>query len=108
MSCALFKMGNSSSTDKPGTAPATVDQASTSQASACPIPPELRSRGSIYNVYNQVIDASNMMPSEPNQQPFPGQQKLLSVERIQSSIPKGGTEQTWLYPSPQMFFNCEC
>ena len=48
------------------------------------------------------------MPSEPNQQPFPGQQKLLSVERIQSSIPKGGTKQTWLYPSPQMFFNCEC
>ena len=45
------------------------------------------------------------MPLEANQQPFPGQKQLLSISRLQSSIPKGGTESTWVYPSPQMFFN---
>ena len=45
------------------------------------------------------------MPLEPNQQPCPGQKKLLSTDRVTSNIPKGGTEATWVYPSPQMFFN---
>ena len=54
---------------------------------------------------NQVIDPRNNMPLEANQQPFPGQKQLLSISRLQSSIPKGGTESTWVYPSPQMFFN---
>ena len=45
------------------------------------------------------------MPVEPNQQPFPGQKQLLSTSRLQSSIPKGGTESSWVYPSPQMFYN---
>lgn len=58
-----------------------------------------------YNVYNQPIDPRNNMPASANQAPFPGQKVLLSTERIQSNIPKGGTESTWVYPSPQMFYN---
>ena len=45
------------------------------------------------------------MPREPNQQPFPGQRRVISTQRKTSSIPKGGTDSTWLYPSPQMFYN---
>ena len=45
------------------------------------------------------------MPREPNQQPFPGQRRVISTHRKTSSIPKGGTDSTWLYPSPQMFYN---
>lgn len=45
------------------------------------------------------------MPVEPNQMPAPGQLKALSTSRLQSNIPKGGTDSTWVYPSPQMFFN---
>lgn len=96
----------------------------------CPVPAEFRSQvyrnPAVYNVYNQriddaaaskeggslagllgqnVLDPRNMMPLEPNQQPCPGQKKLLSTERVQSNIPKGGTDTTWSYPSPQMFFN---
>jgi hypothetical protein len=63
-----------------------------------------RSRGPIYNVYSQEIDPTNMMPP-PNQSMSPGQRVPLSTNRVQSSIPKGGTESTWLYPSPQMFWN---
>lgn len=51
------------------------------------------------------LDPSNQMPLEPNQQPCPGQRVPLSTERQASSIPKGGTSSTWLYPSPQMFYN---
>ena len=50
-------------------------------------------------------DPRNNMPAEPNQQPFPGQRKPISTTREPSSIPKGGTEATWVYPSPQMFYN---
>lgn len=66
---------------------------------------ESKSRGTVYNVYAQPIDPKNQMPATANQQPSPGQAKPLSTERVQSSIPKGGTESTWLYPSPQMFWN---
>jgi cytochrome c heme-lyase len=51
------------------------------------------------------LSSANQMPVEPNQQPCPGQKKLLSTERVASTIPKGGTDGSWLYPSPQMFFN---
>lgn len=91
-------------------------------SSSCPVPEQYRSRA-VYNVYNQridnqaessdaprsfgmdVLDPKNNMPLEPNQQPCPGQRKLLSTERCVSTIPKGGTDVTWLYPSPQMFYN---
>ena len=45
------------------------------------------------------------MPLEPNQQPCAGQRKVISTQREASNIPKGGTDSTWLYPSPQMFYN---
>lgn len=54
-----------------------------------------------------VLDPSNNMPREPNQRPWAGQRAPLSTERTKSSIPKGGTQDSWLYPSPQMFYNGE-
>ena len=51
------------------------------------------------------VNPVNQMPREPNQQPSPGQKKLLPKDRVPSSIPKGGTDTAWLYPSPQMFYN---
>ncbi|PSC71026.1 cytochrome c heme lyase [Micractinium conductrix] len=101
----------------------------------CPVPAEFRARAyknpAVYNVYNErindpsaqqqqqqqqqrplaglagqdVLDPKNNMPLDPNQQPCAGQRKLLSTDRQASNIPKGGTESTWVYPSPQMFFN---
>jgi Cytochrome c/c1 heme lyase len=54
-----------------------------------------------------MLDSTNNMPREPNQRPWAGQQAPLSTQRVVSSIPKGGTADSWLYPSPQMFFNGE-
>jgi len=104
---------------EPSTSNASLDDQST-----CPVPAAYRNPA-IYNVYGQRIDGTqqncpsplsalqgsdlldpkNNMPLEPNQQPCPGQRTPLSTERLQSTIPKGGTDSTWLYPSPQMFFN---
>ncbi|KAG9264797.1 cytochrome c-type heme lyase-like [Astyanax mexicanus] len=50
------------------------------------------------------INPANMMPP-PNQQPSPGQPFDLSVKREESNIPRGGSEQNWVYPSEQMFWN---
>ena len=55
--------------------------------------------------FADVLNPKNNMPVEPNQLPCPGQRKPLPTERVQSNIPKGGTDGTWLYPSPQMVFN---
>ena len=42
----------------------------------------------------------------PNQRPAPDQPFPLSTERQKSNIPKAGTDgETWVYPSPQMFWN---
>lgn len=94
-------------------------------ASSCPVPEQARNQA-VYNVYSQrindpnapsapnplaalsstdMLDPKNNMPLEANQQPCPGQRRPLSVDRMHSTIPKGGTESTWVYPSPQMFFN---
>ncbi|GBF89496.1 cytochrome c heme lyase [Raphidocelis subcapitata] len=95
------------------------------QQSRCPVPQSARARA-IYNVYGEridlpsagggadplaalrdsdVLDPKNNMPLAANQQPCPGQRRLLSTDRIESNIPKGGTDATWVYPSPQMFYN---
>ena len=59
-----------------------------------------------YNVYSQKIDPTNQMPSTANQLPAENQQVPLSTQRVTSNIPKGGTEDSsWVYPSPQMFWN---
>lgn len=50
------------------------------------------------------IDPSNMMPP-PNQQPATDQPFTLPVTRQESSIPRTGTENKWVYPSEQMFWN---
>lgn len=55
-----------------------------------------------------MLDPTNNMPREPNQRPWAGQQAPLSTQRVASSIPRGGTADSWLYPSPQMFYNGEC
>nr|DBA44784.1 TPA_exp: holocytochrome c synthase [Ophioglossum vulgatum] len=59
----------------------------------------------LYNTSFVVIDPANQMPLHPNQHPAAGQKSSLSTFRQQSTIPKAGTLDTWLYPSPQMFFN---
>ena len=88
-----------------GASAAVLGKVSTAAAGAAPPPPlPRRDDGPVYNVYSQVIDPSNMMPP-PNQAMAPGQAEPLPVERVQSTIPKGGTDGTWLYPSPQMFYN---
>lgn len=91
----------------------------TKSSPSCPVPDNAKSNV-IYNVYNQRIDKSktdpepgqksildprNSMPISANQQPYPGQRVLLPIDRVKSSIPKGGTHSTWEYPSPQMFYN---
>ena len=59
-----------------------------------------------YNVYSQPIDPTNQMPVAANQNPSANQSVALPTERIASTIPKGGTDDnTWVYPSPQMFWN---
>ena len=90
--------------------------------SQCPVPTSSRNSSkciAVYNVYNQpiqeeekeklphenLLDPRNNMPLAANQKPCPGQKELLSTDRVQSNIPKGGTDATWLYPSPQMFYN---
>jgi cytochrome c heme-lyase len=66
------------------------------------------SHGVSYNVYGQPINPDNHMPLTPAQQPWNGQRTPLATQRVKSNIPKGGNTQhdeTWAYPSPQMFFN---
>lgn len=99
--------GSRSSDARAGTGGGSMNAA----ASACPVVGEpakeggRKDRGPVYNVYAQVIDPTNNMPATANQQPAPGQRAALSTTRVQSTIPKGGTDSTWLYPSPQMFWN---
>lgn len=40
-----------------------------------------------------------------SQDPHPDQPFPLSTSRQQSSIPKGNSDDVWVYPSEQMFFN---
>lgn len=104
-------MGNSNSSAN-NTQPPEPDDGPSVSASNCPVVSD--SRGPVYNVYNQridtdacpvILDPRNNMPTEPNQRPIAGQKKHISTQRLPSNIPKGGTETTWVYPSPQMFYN---
>ena len=88
---------------KQGATAAVLGKVTAAAAASAP-PPQPRPDGPVYNVYSQVIDPANQMPP-PNQAMAPGQTEPLPVERVQSTIPKGGTDSTWLYPSPQMFYN---
>ena len=80
--------------------------ASTAQPPAgCPMHSDNAKRGPAFNVYGEVINPDNNMPSNPNQLPAPGQAKALPTARQSSTIPKGGADGTWSYPSEQMFYN---
>lgn len=76
-------------------------------AGGCPVVKDgsAKTESEVYNVYSERIDPTNMMPYNPNQDPNDAQRFPLPQERVQSTIPKGGTEGTWVYPSEQMFFN---
>ena len=52
-----------------------------------------------------VEPPTQQMPAQANQSPWPGQSVPISTERVQSNIPKNGTDASWTYPSPQMFYN---
>ncbi|KAG2498911.1 hypothetical protein HYH03_003101 [Edaphochlamys debaryana] len=124
-------MGNQQSAAPPPSgasapqAPCAAGAQAQSPPESCPVNPKYKNPA-VYNVYGQrlndpnapapmnpfstiqgadVLDPKNNMPLEPNQLPCPGQRKPLSTERVPSNIPKGGTESTWLFPSPQMVFN---
>lgn len=56
------------------------------------------------NTGSEAINPDNMMP-EPNQRPSAGQPFPLPIDRQRSNIPKAGTEEFWVYPSQQMFWN---
>lgn len=84
---------NSSSSSKKSTdgCPIPHDQRKkTANAEGCPIPSD--------------VNPDNMMPA-PNQLPSPGQPFPLSTSRVKSGIPKAGSEDNWVYPSEQMFWN---
>jgi len=74
----------------------------TVHASECPIQEASPSPSSSSSV---ALDPRNMMPLDPKQTPAPNQPFPLPIERQKSSIPKAGTDETWTYPSQQMFFN---
>ncbi len=101
---------------------------SSKPSSGCPVKAESRASWNIlrrgnndtsktqqqqYDVYSRPLpmDPTNNMPI-PNAQttarnnlPNPDQRGVLPTERVKSTIPKGNTNETWVYPSPQMFYN---
>lgn len=82
-----------------------ASKASTEDSTKCPVKSGYKNPNQ-YNVYSQIIDPKNNMPASPNQQKAPGQVVDLDSNRVSSNIPKAGTDSsTWLYPSPQMFWN---
>ena len=102
-------MGNRASVGGGGGGRGAVDGCSEGEGmepgSGAAAPAPAPTAGVQYNVYNQVINPSNNMPLAANQLPWPGQRKSLSTARAVSTIPKGGSDSTWVFPSPQMFFN---
>lgn len=85
--------------------PVSKKEATEGGQSECPISTKYKNKD-VYNVYSQKIDPTNNMPATANQEPIKPQSIPLSKERVKSTIPKAGTESdTWVYPSPQMFWN---
>nr|BAV82447.1 cytochrome c heme-lyase [Roombia sp. NY0200] len=56
-------------------------------------------------VDHSKMDPRNRLPVNLNQQPSTGQDRPLPTSRRESTIPKTGSDGTWVYPSPQMFYN---
>jgi len=78
------------------------NQMTVSAQSECPIQEASPGPSSNEKV---VLDPRNMMPLDPKQTPAPNQPFPLPIDRQKSTIPKAGSEETWVYPSQQMFFN---
>ena len=74
------------------------------QQSECPLGYKSECPSEPQSAQKEEIDPRNMMPP-PNQTPSLDQPFQLSTDRQSSSIPKDGTDGTWLYPSEQMFWN---
>ena len=92
--------GNKNIDDSKNSSTTTTSDKSTE--SKCPV----KKGSTLFNVYSQPIDPKNNMPANPNQLPREGQRRPIETSRVKSSIPKGGTDDdTWTYPSPQMFYN---
>lgn len=72
------------------------------QGDTCPV---RYKNPNVFNVYGEKLDPTNLMPATAQQLPSPGQDAPLSTHRVVSGIAKGGTESSWVYPSPQMFYN---
>lgn len=62
-------------------------------------------KGGNDGIGGDVLDPRNNMPVVARQGMAPGQKTPISTSRQQSTIPKSGTGSTWVYPSPQMFYN---
>jgi len=103
-------MGNRASI--PGAEDVTKPTESAVHKPLCPI----LSDAEVDRVYNELLKPAatesretlsdrNAIPVGLRNKPMKGQQKPLSTDRVSSNIPKGGTADTWTYPSPQMFFN---
>lgn len=73
------------------------------KSGGCPVPHEQRNRP-VGECPQSDFNTDNMMHA-PNQMPSPGQPFPLSKERVTSGIPKAGSEENWVYPSEQMFWN---
>eukprot|EP01038_Epipyxis_sp_PR26KG_P007838 gene7838-10645_t len=87
---------------------AVVESIQSTNKSECPMNSSNQTykNPNIYNVYGEIINPDNKMPNDANQKPSPTQTQPLDTTRVPSSIPKGGTDdQTWVYPSSQMFWN---
>ncbi|KAL3771927.1 hypothetical protein ACHAWU_009350 [Discostella pseudostelligera] len=90
--------------------------ATTSNESSAPTPAAPTTSSVKYDVYSRPIisstsiDPSNNMPSSTDTRnilPSSSQTVPLDTTRIASTIPRGGGKEgeTWVYPSPQMFYN---
>jgi hypothetical protein len=93
------QLSNSASCPVQHAPPSSPSSSSQPQQSACPVKYKNKQA---YNVYSQPIDPTNQMPVTANQLPAPGQEEAIDTTRVSSTIPKGGTNETWTYPSPQM------
>lgn len=60
------------------------------KTSSCPYEADSASSSKVFNVYAQEIDPRNRVPYNVNQLPLEDQEKVLSAERMKSSIPKSG------------------
>mmetsp|Transcript_15702 Transcript_15702/g.34010 ORF Transcript_15702/g.34010 Transcript_15702/m.34010 type:complete len:635 (+) Transcript_15702:66-1970(+) len=96
-----------------GSGPGSDNLQTDNSNSACPVKSGSSSTQQQYDVYSRPLpmDPTNNMPiTNPttlarNSLPSPNQNVALPTERVSSTIPKGNSETTWTYPSPQMFYN---